>query len=171
MRLHFKRVVTYRFMLIALALVAVAVLLHPLWLNVGYFRRTLDPQLVPTAEYLLSNPLPTPSFVLAVQPPTGASIDRTQEICVSLLPGGSNGNADELRNAALGTRIAINEQIIPVEAVRMRMIYTMPGFLIACFHADVEPGIHLFAVEMRTSPVGMLGFGEVFSYAWSYRVK
>jgi hypothetical protein len=152
----------------------IAILDYPLWLNVGSFQRTLDTQYVPTAEYLMQNPLPTPWFIGFIDPPIGSTITANQEVYLAMFPHDYNTSGDEGEEILLNTsniRIAINMQVIPWNATRVEFIDTMPGVVRICFNADVNRGLHIFQLEIRNSRFGAFGIGELITYRWAYRVE
>jgi hypothetical protein len=151
-----------------------AILNYLLWLNVGSFQCTLDAQYVPTAEYLMQNPLPTPQFIGFINPPIGSTITANQEVCLTLYPRAYSASSDEGEENfvyAGNIRIAINMQVIPRDATREEWITTMPGMVHVCFNADVNSGLHIFQVEIRNSRFGAFGIGELITYQWAYRVE
>jgi hypothetical protein len=165
-------------------LATILVLYYPLWIDVGsFFKRSLDSEFVPTAEYILAHPIPTPEFIGGISPPIGTTIERTQEVCISILPGAlsdsGDSNGELSRNVYGSLRIVINNQVIPLNAVGVQMVAILhnlgngrfSGLVSACFTPELDTGLHLFRVEMRDSPLGIFGFGEYFSYSWVYQVR
>ena len=183
-----KRISKRKFLSCAMFLLSILttilVLYYPVWLDVGsFFKRKLDSEFVPTAEYMLGHPIPKPEFINSISPPIGTTIEHSEEVCIGILPGGLSDKGDSTReletNVASSLRIVINNQVIPCDAVRIRMarmIYPLGGgrfsdLMSACFTPELDSGIHLFRVEMRNSPSGIFGSGEYFSYSWMYQVR
>ncbi len=165
-------------------LATILVLIYPYRIeDLGaFFKRQLDVEFVPTAEYMLGHPIHKPEFINSISPPIGTTIEHSEEVCVGILPGAlsDKGETLELETKVAGSlRIVINNQVIPRDAVRIgmaRMIYPLgggrfSGLVSACFTPELDAGIHIFRVEMRNSPLGMFGLGEYFSYSWVYQVR
>ena len=164
-------------------LTTILVLIYPVWIDAGaFFKHQLDAEFVPTAEYVLQHPIPTPEFIEGISPPIGTTLEGTQQVCIGILPGALSDKGETLEletNVAGSLRIVINNQVIPRDAVRIgmaRMIYPLGGdrfsdLMSACFTPELDTGIHLFRVEMHNSPSGIFGSGDYFSYSWVYQVR
>jgi hypothetical protein len=172
------------FLLILLGVFGFVMLLnYPLWLNRGTFQRTLDSKFIPTAEYLMAHPVPTPQFINSINPPIGGIINGSEEVCVGLLPGAlthvGDSSTDASINVAGSLRIIMNTQFVPSEAVQVEIINTLQrlsdgrfsGQVTSCFTPYLQKGLHIFQLEARNSPLGVFGFGELFSYTWAYDVQ
>ena len=182
-RVSRRKIISFSLFLLCI-LTTILVLYYPLWLDVGSFiKPKLDAEFMPTAEFILHHPIPTPQFISDLSPTIGATIKRTEKVCIGILPGALSDKGDpdgELkRNVASSLRIVINNQVIPLDAVRVEMISTFhnlgngrfSGLVSACFTPELDIGIHIFRVEMRNSPLGLFGSGELFSYSWVYQVR
>jgi len=163
--------------------VLILILIYPLWLNVGGFKRSLDLNLLPTAEYLDMHPVSTPEFIGAINPPIGSRIHSGETICLGLQPGAlsnaGESNGDISRNVASNVRIVINFQMLPISSVQVKVIDTLEklsdgrfsGQVSVCFAPDLDKGVHIFQIEFRNSPLGAFGLGDLYSYTWVYHVN
>ena len=166
-----------------LVFIGLAMLVYPLWLNVGAFQRTLKETFVPTAEHILLHPLPTPQFIDDITPPMGSKITANQRVCVVLLPGALSDVGDSSEeiatNIASSIRVSMNMEAIPRDATQVTILSILrrladgrlSGVVTTWFNADLDSGLHMFQIEMRNSPLGIFGLGEFFSYTWVYQVE
>jgi hypothetical protein len=159
-----------------------ACLLYPLWLGGGSLQPVLPASLVPTAVFLVENPLPTPIFVSYVYPPPGDTIQypvRTR-ICIGILTAGLSDSGDPGQKwAANNAQVFVNDRRLAWDDVRVSLLAIMARLddgrtsarFDVCISPALERGLHI--VEIRTSPepLGILGIGEMYSYTWAYRVE
>jgi hypothetical protein len=142
----------------------------------------LEVQYVPTAQQLLLSPEATPLFIYHIDPVVGGTIRAGARICVVIVPAALHPNGDQNEEIGQGlywnVRVFINFKNIPRNAVDVNYggaLFRLPdgrfsGLASACFHAEVNPGLHIFRIEMRGSKFGLFGFGELFTYSWVYQV-
>jgi hypothetical protein len=146
-----------------------------LWLRQG---RSLDPQIIPTAEFLAQNPSPLPYFINYIDPPPGETLLSGQQICLTINPGELMRPEDIYDRVqdfvAWNTTFTINEQPLPFytpafpefPAGMYKIIEGQEtGVILYCFTPDLEMGLHL--AELHTKDLS----GKNYSYSWAFRVQ
>ncbi len=147
------------------------------WAWGGHFQPTLDPQYVPTAQSLVQNPLPTLEY-LKIQPAPGSTIKQSDAIQFSIwfLPDHITGTPKDVWT---WSQVFVNNQRIDRLAWGSSLVGTLSsdtsgimrnlaGF---SFVPQVEPGLHLFRIQIGTSIDVMFNPNPKSSYQWAYRVE
>ncbi len=155
------------------AVVAILIVLwigYSLWLRQG--RSLSREELIPTAEALIQNPLPLPSF-LGINPHAGVNFDQ---LCLSLEGKGLLKEGEKFtdfrQSIAFNTFLYINNRPLnPVE-----ISYPLGGFNIMdpgpengtvylCYNLDLEKGIHIAEVTTKNTS------GTELYYKWAFSVQ
>lgn len=137
-----------------------------------------DPALIPTAQYLVQNPIPLPYFVKAVNPAPGSIVAPSSEICVTLYTGGileKGDTGESLQKQILAnTQFLINNQNLPSHVF---VRYEIPAYSVEiidgvstawitfCFTPDLAKGSHIITVNTMSSS------GKSYSYSWALDIK
>jgi hypothetical protein len=169
-------------LLVFLILIGGAVL-YISWAWGGEIKDTLDPALMPTARYLLDNPLPTPEFINSIDPPPGSVLSVLESVCLSVLPGAFSPAGDShdevLFTAASGTRIIINSRRLARNDVDISILAILTelhdgrptGQYNVCIKPLLPKGLHTIEIQIRDGPLGRFEIGEVHSHIWAYELK
>jgi hypothetical protein len=141
------------------------------WLWGGYIRTSIPDDLVPTAEYLMNQPIVEP-LSLKVFPKPGTitkSNDRTY-VCITYNP--QYKDATKLQLTYTWTRIYLNGQRIPQSEISGSTVETIPqGCLEISYDLHLPSGIHLFHIQVNKSFDDFLSPNPSLSYEWAYRVE
>jgi hypothetical protein len=134
--------------------------------------------LIPTAQYLVQNPVLLPDFIKAISPSPGSILAGSSEVCVTLYTGAILERGDtggSLRTQILNnTEFLINNQKLPpyvfvkhqFPAFSVEIIDGVStGWITFCFTADLAKGIHIITVNTTSSS------GKVYSYSWAIESK
>jgi len=147
--------------LVALFIVIIIFVCLIIWWRSGQLKVILDPQYVPTAEYLLQNPWPTPE-AFTIWPPVGEFVHEGDEICIN----GSDRSYWAWSHLLInGSRLAAADLDIVFHDVYPNQ------FVQFCFpnesgnDSSLKSGVHLLEIRLRTSP-----FSTRYSYEWAIRV-
>lgn len=145
----------------------------------GETRTDPDPVTEPTAQYLFSQPLSTPSFINSINPPIGSTLKFGQDesICIRI-------NADVLLPEVFvedaphqlvgASRLVLNGARMSFSEAEtfLTFNFSIRNTYSICAELALKPGYHLFEVQIRTnSPFGSYDIGSVTSYTWAYRVE
>jgi hypothetical protein len=141
------------------------------WWYGGNIKPSLDAQFMPTAQALIENPAPIPSFIWGILPEPGSIIEREERICITI-------DAPRLDISAYDfgdwTRFYINNERAPwtgvsmVGPLRPEGYYEMPQM---CIWPPLEQGLHLFEIKIGTSVLVALNPRRARTYTWAYRVE
>jgi hypothetical protein len=163
---------------LVLAVLAVPVLiilvrvLYILWIWDGHLETSLNAQHIPTAQYLMQNPEPTPRF-LYIDPPPASTIKTGEEIFVATNPFRLSTTIADI---AEWTQFFINNSRIG----RSNYSWGIAGPLMPpdetydpeyTFSPPLQPGLHLIEIRVGTSITVLLNPAEARSYMWAYRVE
>jgi|SRR5689334_12221015 len=144
------------------------------WAWGGSTKPSLDAQYIPTAEYLLEHPQPTPSF-LQINPVPGTKLaSRLGDLRVEV-----NLGADKT-GTTQWTQIFLNGQRLS----HLDITGSFPGGLPAPNEKNfntvyfyfyktttVGSGLHLFRIQAGSSFYDLLNPDPKLSYEWAYRVE
>ena len=151
--------------------ILVGLLLFAEWAWGGSIKPSIDPQYVPTAEYLLQHPQSTPSFI-SVYPEPGSIVQRSQDISVVVV---LHANWSDIIQ---WTRLLLNGERIPGDYIRLTYPYGLhveKDFNAATFVPTVPEtltsGLHIFRVQVGSSFNDFLNPDPKLSYEWVYRVE
>jgi hypothetical protein len=155
-------------------LILISLLLFAQWVWSGSIKPSLDPQFVPTAEYLLEHPQPTPSF-LSVSPAPALRMDNQ----LSALRIEVNLEANKF-DTSQWTQIFLNGQRLE----HLDTTGSFPGGLPApneknsntayfyIYHtATLHSGLYLLRIQAGSSFHDFLNPDPKLSYEWAYRVE
>lgn len=163
-----------------------AFILYVAWYWSGTVKASPDPALVPTIQWLLTNPQPMPRFVAEIKPPIGSSIPQNQEMCITLATAGFPERADDpqrhksLPEALNSTfRIRINNQrtakdsiIRPGVGMLGHLSDGTPTVLMGfCIRPTLAPGPQLVEFEVYDDWWGTIGIGKPYTYRWAYVIR
>ncbi len=153
-------------------------LLYPILVPDGGFQTSLDPAFLPTAEFLIHHPMPTPEFVSYINPEPGSTLDETTKFCVGVIPHDIPGVAAvrELSSedfpsysAAFGARVIMNNLMLPRASVDNFMFGMMIPFngrlwvqVETCTTPPLEKGLHLIEILIEDQQ-------QIFTYTWAYK--
>jgi hypothetical protein len=174
--MKWKRIVL--FLLAVPIVILLALLLFAEWAWGGYIKPTLDPQYIPTAEYLLQNPIPTPDFI-SVNPPPGSVVSAADSIIVHvpISPNAPLGSKDEIAN---WTFTYLNRQRIPRSnfGVTFSTVYSSDGpgvvyieYADFIFPLSLSPGLHILEIRVGKSVTVLFNPAEAYTYTWAYKVE
>ena len=166
-----KKAIKYLIVIFCIALF-IAFTAYTLWLRQG---RSLSTELIPTAEALIQNSLPLPSFIV-INPHPGGNLAPDQRMCLSILGRGllkSGERFTEFRvSIAFNTFLYINNRSVsPAETSYplggFNSMYPGPenGTVYLCYNLDLEKGVHLGEVTTKNSS------GTELSYKWAFYVQ
>ncbi len=141
------------------------------WWYGGNIKPSLDAQLVPTAQALMQNPAPIPSYIWGILPEPGSVIESEERVCLTI-------DAPKLDISAYDfgdwTRFYINGERAPWSGVSIvgpllpEGAYEMPQ---TCIWPPLEKGLHLFEIKIGTSFIVALNPRQARSYTWAYLVE
>jgi hypothetical protein len=151
------------FLLYPLIVFKVLVSILVFWAIGGYVKPSLDPQYIPTAEYLLENPIEEPIAELPIEELTeenfienmlalhvrfSATRSTENRLCFHV-SSGSMGDFYNLRWAEL----YINEQVVNrYNLVLPREIFTSnPAHAYPCYDGHLESGLHIIEFRAKES--------------------
>ena len=137
-----------------------------------------DPSFIPTAEYLVQNPIPHPEFVARINPEPTEILSNTERLCVLIYQGAlwhPGDYAETLqRHIVNNTVFRINNQVIRPESVsftdsfpRGRDGQITEDFgpnLQFCYTLSLEKGVYTASIETYSLTV------ERYYYAWAVTV-
>jgi hypothetical protein len=141
-------------------------------------RTSISTKMLPTAQYLVDHPEPTPSFpqfVWSIEPKPGSSVTDGQEVCVNynvnpFVKAGSTVESD-VRELAKRSKITVDGKTVYVAGQNFAILgkdengnYVLPPIRY-CFTVSLPPGAHLFSFSVGTTS------GETYSYSWSWVVE
>lgn len=124
---------------------------------------SLDPALLPTAEYLEQNPLPTPPFMIGSYP--GAMIDGSPAKCLAIFQ--SDLHSDTLAQVRIDTKSAEKVEIWDSgQAVVIDFPNVYSSHRDFCFAiSNLSVGLHLGNIEFIAAT------GEKHHYLWSFHIS
>ncbi len=144
----------------------IAFVAYMLWLRQG---RSLNTELIPTAEVLIHEPLPLPAFIY-INPHAGANFDL---ICLSLLGSEllKKGRkfTESRKFIAFNTFLYINNR--PISPVEISYPYggsigdEEGGTVYLCYKPELEKGIHIAEVTTKDTS------GTEFYYKWAFTIQ
>jgi hypothetical protein len=171
--------------LIIIAILPIVGILTLHWMinmvQAGNFEPVLNARLLPTAEALLSNPLPQPSFITEIYPSPGIIHDRSGfcvEIAELLFRSEGETEDDNVRHLIPATRLLINGQRLAVSDAKAHFIELSVRLdngdhslvYVLCSPVSLPSGIHLFEVQIRNHLLGFIDIGPLSSYQWAYQI-
>lgn len=144
------------------------------WVWGGSVKTSLDAQYIPTAEYLLQHPQPTPSS-MQIYPNPGAILDSS-DIVVMILAFELNKDGVEQ-----WTQLFLNHQRIArsdIDTPPGTGRYWSPGIMLMDYaeltfdpNNKLNSGLHLFRIQIGRSFNDFLNPDPKLSYEWAYRVE
>lgn len=152
-------------------LILTCLLLFSEWAWGGQLQPSLKPHLIPTAEYLMQNLAPKPSW-LSINPPPNHVYSSSQNITLAVQITPNMGSGDDVR---MWTRIFINGQRISqsmygivkcglvTEAMREEWCFI--------FTPELERGLYLMRIQVGASVGALLNPDLAYNYEWAYRVE
>jgi len=153
-------------------LYSVFVLLYAEWAWGGRLQTTLEPRLIPTAQYLLQTVAPKPTWLSIYPAPSSIYSESAENITIAVK---ISPNFSTTTDVAEWTRIFINGERIS------RLMYAayICGEITPdmkeeqCFmlSPELEPGLHLFRIQVGTSIDAILNPDPSYSYEWAYKVE
>jgi hypothetical protein len=149
---------------------------------IGAPKQSLDPALLPTAEYLEQNPVPAPEFFIKPADfsarPNCFEIDGTALWEVGDLEPSEQNLSDYVANFRKHFQITIDDIAVPDEKLEIEM-HLAPAYVFdnhhniigraaywpICFGMEyLSNGLHIASVETTTTS------GIKHSYSWAFRV-
>jgi hypothetical protein len=167
---------TRNILLIVLAvpiLIVIVLLLFAEWMWGGRVQTSLDPQYVPTAQYLVEHPEPMPGFI-NVYPRPGSTIQSGDMLQAATNAYRLAASEDDIAD---WTRIYVNN--VRLENFR-DVVRGMGGPLMPpdetydptfFFSPPLQPGFHLIEIRVGTSITALLNPSEARTYTWAYQVE
>jgi len=151
------------------------------WAWGGSVKPSLDAQYVPTAEYLLQFPQPTPLF-LSINPPPSIQIPHQMSFNFSLLLGDKRFGCEQFcidevswsggENYHRWSQIYLNNQrIARLDVFSSRAGNLGQHGLMFNFNVNLLNGVHLFRIQIASSFNEFLHPDPNLSYEWAYRVE
>jgi hypothetical protein len=122
----------------------------------GYVKPSLDAEFVPTAEFLLANPQPTPQFTQSGQ------LSVSDEICIAVVDSLYDGQSVSL----FWSEIIVNNQRVGQADLSLSVLTTLLGVLRFCIANVLDSGIHIIEFKARGSQRQLL-----FSQQWAIEVE
>jgi hypothetical protein len=119
------------------------------WLNGGYVKPSLDPEYIPTAEYLLANPIEITKREMPYYPPI-IEFDETRaidQLCFWLV---SEHSSDY--DNVLWAEVLINEQLLYPKFIFRTEFHTLPGATDLCVYGLLFSGLHIIEFRLKESP-------------------
>jgi hypothetical protein len=157
---------------ITIVLFIIWAFVYPEWKWSGHLQSTLDALYVPTAQALVQNSEPIPSF-LTISPSPASVIEAGEQINIGVYSGRLSASSFDVfewtRLYINGVRIAPDDYNAafggPLEPPYQLI---EPSFYLS---PELQPGFHLIEVRVGTSIMVLLNPSEARSYAWAYQVE
>jgi hypothetical protein len=145
-------------------------------------KQSLDPALVPTAEYLEQNPLPTPESLFQLRPSSSFSLTSYGSICLKInqQPFWIPSDSDiEIQPVIVSFRTTVDGSISPTAYALLPFSYIehitdehdqeigwYPSDFEYCFEVGgLDVGLHIASIDM----IGLTG--KTTSYTWAFRIE
>ena len=145
---------------------------YPEWKWGGHLQTSLDAQYIPTAQALVQNVQPVPSF-LTISPAPGSVIETGEQINIGVYSGRLSTSSSDVFE---WTRLYINGVRIAPDNYNaafggpLEPPYQLiePSFYLS---PELQPGFHLIEIRVGTSIMALLNPAEARSYTWAYQVE
>jgi hypothetical protein len=138
-----------------------------------------DPSFVPTAEYLLQNPLSRPEFVSRIDPEPTQALSNPQRICVLIYQGAlwrPGDDADSLQTHIVNNTVfRINNQVMRPEEISTTGMFPrgrdgqitedFGSNLQFCYATMLDKGVYTASIETYSLAV------ERHDYSWAITVE
>lgn len=137
----------WRWLTLILGLIAMLIAIWAcgfnLWFDAGSVKSNLDPEYIPTAEYLLENPYEEPSTSFdELNIEFGRFNVKTQEICFTIW-GSSNADFDR----ANIVEVFINEELAARIKPDSFILTSLPAQKPFCISGTLDAGLHIIEVK------------------------
>ncbi len=142
------------------------------WIWGGYEQSYIPNHLIPTAEFLMKQPVIEPE-ILNVFPRPGSVVKSSEVTYVCLHYEPQYEDRTKLQSTYNWTRLFLNGQRIPQSRISGSLLFgaIMGGCLQISYFSPSPSGLHLFRIQVGTSFNDFLNPDPKLSYEWAYRVE
>lgn len=148
-------------------------LLFAQWAWGGHERTTIPNELVPTAEYLMKQPIAEPNPIQVF--PRPASVVKPSEratVCLGYVPQPQDDDREKLKATYNWTRVYLNGERLPQSEISGSIVGTITRACLEIgYNFNLSPGLHLFRIQIASSFNEFLTPDPKLSYEWAYRVE
>lgn len=109
------------------------------WYLSGYLVNKLPDELIPTAEYLLENPIPKPDYLSVVDLPPPLDDEK---VCVLI--------NDSAHTSPTWTRFLVNGQAVAYDSLEIGHVSPVTQY---CVKVELTKGLYLFEIQPRITPL------------------
>ena len=153
-------------------LILAALLSYAQWAWGGSIQTTLASQYIPTAEYLIRNPIPTPSFIQNIVPVPASIISTGDQIYITIDPHMLNKAASDISE---WTRIFVNHQRLSSSDYGVALTGQLGeqkdnGTITFSLHPKLDSGLHIVEIRIGASISDLITLTQSLSYNWVYKV-
>ncbi|MBZ0285475.1 MAG: hypothetical protein K8L97_32395 [Anaerolineae bacterium] len=146
-------------------------LLFTEWAWGGQLQSSLEPHLIPTAEYLMQDLSPNPPW-LTIYPFAGGVYSSSENITLAVQIRPNMGTGDDVKK---WTRIFVNGKRISSSMYGIAscglVTEDMREEWCFVFTPHLERGLHLIRIQVGSSIGALLNPDPAYSYEWAYRVE
>lgn len=138
----------------------------------GSIKPSLDAQYVPTAEYLLQHPQPIPSLII-VHPEPSTLLASSGTVSIGAFLN------DKIYSLSQWSQLFINNQKVSIDDIDVAFEYpdihskkeVYVQYFYFYLYQRLDPGLHLFRIQIASSFGEFLNPDPNLSYEWAYRVE
>lgn len=165
---HLRKVFLFFFFFLSLILIIALLFAQFAW--GGSFNRRLTSSLVPTAQSLVVNPIPTPNFIENIIPHAGNSIQSDENICIVI-----KASSEQASLIATWSTLYLNEARVSRSDIGISYLGGYAEFTITilrfCFKTQLNSGYHILEFRLATSILSVFGLEKLETYSWAYEVR